>query len=338
MFLGGRRMMPNSCTRRGFTLIELLVVIAIIGVLIALLVPAVQKVREAAGRTQCQNNLRQIGLAIHNYEGNNREFPPATTRVVPNTWKHGPTWWLFIMPYVEQDNVYKKTEFPDETFYFGGSTVNSDVWKNIHFPIMECPSSPLPRFNTHSGAPGYQEPSYTCILGGDDHPSTDTTAYRGPVSDGGVIVLRGGVRHRNISDGTSNTIVVGETSDWGRDGSGNQVDIRPSDNRGFHMGTSYVGKPKGPGSMTIAGGSCTHDVNCQRCYNTTTISLALNNKNYSWSTHGGQSCIRPIQSVHPGGANVLFADAHVVLLIDSVDLQTLKNLANRDDGQVVELP
>src|SRR5207248_11335259 len=97
--------------RRGFTLVELLVVIAIIGVLVALLLPAVQAARESARRSQCNNNLKQIGLSIHNFEGVCGTFPPAMTRVDIDTWMHGPTWWVYTMPYVEQNAAYSKIQF-----------------------------------------------------------------------------------------------------------------------------------------------------------------------------------------------------------------------------------
>ena len=336
-------MRQSSSFRRAFTLIELLVVIAIIAILIALLVPAVQKVREAAARTQCQNNLKQIGLAILNYEGVYKRFPPATTRQPStNTWMHGPTWWVYILPYVEQDNVYRQTTFLNQTFWLGDSdpntTKNKPAYFDKTFSIMRCPASPLPPISTAGVDSGFQRPYYACIMGSDLHPSADKKTYgvdnRGPISAGGVIILQGGVKQPHIKDGTSNTMMVGETSDWGIDGAGAKQDMRVDNNRGFHMGTSHVGRPEGDGSMDT-GKACTHS-NCRRCYNTTTILYALNRKNFVFSFMGDLQCNRPIQSVHPGGANLLFADGHVGFGTESIDLTTFKRLADRDDGQVVE--
>jgi prepilin-type processing-associated H-X9-DG protein len=336
-------------------LIELLVVIAIIAILIGLLVPAVQKVREAANRAQCQNNLKQIGIAIHNYENLVKRLPPASTRIPdPNYWMHGPTWWVYILPYVEEDNVYKKTTFANQngvnqSFWFADTgDVNKAVYEGVVFPIMRCPSSTLPEWNLineeTSPTTGYRayEPTYTAILGSDRHPSTDTTASNGPVSDGGVLVIRvtaqQAIRISAIKDGTSNTIMVGEQSDWSDPLQSNLLysDMRSSDSRGAFMGTSYATQPKGPGSLTGCGGRNTN--NCMRCYNTTTVVTALGSRKFVFAQSGDEHCGTPIQSAHGGGANVLFADGSVQFLTTSLDLNTFKNLVDRDDGNSVELP
>src|ERR1700726_860058 len=107
----------KGARRPGFTLIELLVVIAVMSVLIGLLVPAVQKVREAAARTQCANNLKQVGLALHNYEGVNQTFPQAYKPLLspdptapPGTGTYGASAFTLILPYLEQDNVYRQID------------------------------------------------------------------------------------------------------------------------------------------------------------------------------------------------------------------------------------
>jgi prepilin-type N-terminal cleavage/methylation domain-containing protein/prepilin-type processing-associated H-X9-DG protein len=346
---------PPRTRRPAFTLIELLVVIAIIAVLIGLLLPAVQKVREAAARTKCQNNLKQIGLALHNYHGVYGVFPAATTRVDSDTWMHGPTWWVQILPYVEQDNVYKQINFARSTFWLGSTGAearNREIWRNIPFPIMQCPSSDMPEFSsaTGSGDVGYQRPFYTCIVGSDAHPSADRTGAqnRGIVSDGGVLTLRRGQRIEAITDGSSNTLVVGEQSDWMWHNNGQRLpqgsdsfnnDGRVDNNRGFHMGTSHVGFPTGNGSMTPEAGGCPH-TNCQRCYNTTTIATrGINAKTrLLFNDYGELKCNKPLTSPHSGGLNGLFGDGHIAFLTDNTPLEMLKSIVDRDDGGSVLLP
>lgn len=338
------------CSRRGFTLVELLVVIAIIGVLVGLLLPAVQSAREAARRMQCTNNLKQVGLALHNHHGVYGRLPAATTRVQIDTWMHGPTWWVYILPYIELDTAYSKLTFPRQTFWFGGAGghPNTNIWKNIPLSFMQCPSSPLPQFSTSGADSGYQRPSYTCILGADTHPSTmlANSQFRGPVADGGVITLGRGQSFGSITDGTSNTIMIGEQSGqmFHNDGStlprpvdGINADGRVDNNRGFHMGTSHVGFPSGNGSMD-AGRNCTHS-NCARCYNTTTISTrGIVSRGLVFNDFGELRCNKPLNSTHTGGINALFGDGHVQFVQENLPLATLKALVNRDEGSVVEVP
>ena len=345
--------------RSGFTLVELLVVIAIIGILVALLLPAEQAARESARRTQCNNNLKQIGLSILNFEGVYGTFPPAATRVTDpnnpnnNNWMHGPTWWVYTMPYIE-NTAYDKIEFVNKTFWLGSTgseaLANKNIWLNVRFSYMECPSSSLKRFcaSPASGDVGYQRPFYTCILGSNDHASAmnANSQFRGSISDGGVITLARGQSASNITDGTSNTVMVGEQSGQMFHNNGEKLpsvtagdsvnsDGRVDNNRGFHMGTSHVGFPSGNDSM---GPNCAHN-NCARCYNTTTINArGIVSRGLGFNDYGELRCNKPLNSQHPGGINALYADGHVGILTANIPLATLKLLVNRDDGNFVPVP
>ncbi len=208
--------------RRGFTLIELLVVIAIIAVLIGLLLPAVQKVREASARAQCSNNLKQLALAAFNYEGSNGRFPSGinavvTTKSFVNSFPSPPTpgmsfnWRIALLPYIEQGNLYNELNLLTITGTNsqynncnGPTSVGATVVKTLVCPSDIVPPSGLTTFTTGGVTYSLALASY----GGNG--GSNTGFWENSTPQDGVFAINSTVRILQITDGTSNTILMGE--------------------------------------------------------------------------------------------------------------------------------
>jgi len=334
----------RKSSRRAFTLIELLVVIAIIAILIGLLLPAVQKDREAAARMSCTNNLKQLGLALHNFHDQNNRLPPGCAEDQPpfgtaaGGW--GSSWKVYILPFVEQGNIYDKWQFNGSSSgYTNGN--NMPLVSNITIKPYRCPSSPLPAFYTTSYNGGAYEiySSYMGIAGSVDPSGSSTAAFpvasgsAGLVSGSGILCANSQVALTSITDGTSNTLMVGEQSDHLRDANGSPIPggyvaITSQGPHGWTMGAGG----QGVGMAYNSGGD-------NRTFNCTTIRFTINKRGLtnssSTGTHDNTGANIPMSSGHSGGAMGLFGDGSVKFLSNSVAYATLAQLGNKDDGTVI---
>lgn len=304
-----------SRIRRGFTLIELLVVIAIIAILIALLLPAVQQAREAARRSTCKNNLKQLGIACHNYHDTYGLFPTGS---VPTPSLHAGTgtmtnfqgneehwcWMAFILPFMEQSTIFDSLRVNDRTLANVGRALGSNPDAlNAAFPPLasfQCPSDTTgPRLKAGmrrnhfngNGFPGggtFRPPTSNYIGSCGYKDINRPNNYRTNLNNG-VLYNRSTTRIRDILDGTSNTFMIGERDE--RCGAGTWIGNRNPGGGGTHGADYSFGR----------------------------ISTPLNNPINS----GNQNCTDGFSSKHPGGGQFLFCDGSVKFISENINFQNL---------------
>jgi prepilin-type N-terminal cleavage/methylation domain-containing protein len=328
-----KRSRSKSVGWHGFTLIELLVVIAIIAVLIALLLPAVQQAREAARRTQCKNNLKQVGLALHNYLDVFSKFPIGSNNTAAGGW--GCPLWVGILPYIDEAPMFNKWDHlgqANQVGWIDGNANNGGLVNGKKMGKWHCPSSPLNELGRARGnAPlGIAIPTYAGNAGtvgafGTFNETRVRANWSGQNGLGGFFTQMDCHGINKMSDGTSNVIAMVEQSDWVVNISNisERLDARSS---GGDTNNSYgYGWPMGSAN---AG---------DRQYGITTILLPPGTKKIprganGYGDDGGGNY--PAQSAHVGGSHVLVGDGAVKFISDNIDFITFRMLLTRDDGQV----
>ena len=349
--------------RSGFTLIELLVVIAIIAVLIALLLPAVQQAREAARRTQCKNNLKQLGLALHNFHDTFNRFPagcmpdlnggqtdPGQGAIAGVQQAWGSSWKVHILPYIDQAPIYTRWQFLNNSGYVNGNNMSTTtpLVHGLTISAYRCPASLLPEkygssnnngaiqmFTTYTGTSGAATNSGTLNVNPFNQFSTGGGGW---VSGNGTLFPNSRTNMKDLADGTSNVFIVHEESDHQRDANGAIITggfsaITSQGPHGWTMGATS--DTRIPPDFQNGGGD-------NRSFNCATIRYPINQRAVGGTGNCGTTgaCDNtgtnvPMNSTHTGGAHVLMGDGAVRFLSQNMDLLNLFRLASGKDSQPV---
>jgi prepilin-type N-terminal cleavage/methylation domain-containing protein/prepilin-type processing-associated H-X9-DG protein len=357
--------------RRGFTLIELLVVIAIIAVLIALLLPAVQAAREAARRIQCTNNLKQIGLGLHNYHQINNSFPPGAVPWLDNAMtamgnNYSASAHARMLPNLEQQPLYNAMNWNLSVINLArdnGTAANSTVTATP-LSVFLCPSNTPPNWAFEGSGPlaGFLAPG-NCYFASMGSSLEFSGAETGGPPNGPFQYAGSAIGINNITDGTSNTIAFGE---W-KTGDGNQSIVSiPTDT--IFLGRNPVGTARNDGTMVMPNAVLASSLlpwatlcaqfegtdrtnqtsDLGRCWAFGLNSYTMGNTllppnpkypNCSTVSVASNAIQNPgmwgMSSYHPGGANILLCDGSVRFLKDSVNMQTVWALGSRSGGEVI---
>jgi len=337
--------------RRGFTLIELLVVIAIIAILIALLLPAVQQAREAARRTQCKNNLKQIGLGLHNYESTFGSFPMGYVDVLNGNQAHkdgGWAWDAYILPYIDQAPLYNTLDFTRHPYgvVASGATTQANVnAMSVVQPGFKCPSDIGPptkgdNSGNANGLANHALSNYMGCIGAFDGDACDDTTNPTYIIVGprynGLLTVNKCRKIRDVTDGTSNAISTGEVSylQFQQDVNGANI----ASDRNYQYG-----------NITTGGGpDCNrNNANQNGAFN----HIRATRKKLNGPPLNASTMWRAFQSKHVGGAHFGLCDGSVRFISENIDhtntnaggsdqfingpYGTYQRLGAINDGQVV---
>jgi prepilin-type N-terminal cleavage/methylation domain-containing protein/prepilin-type processing-associated H-X9-DG protein len=321
--------------RRGFTLIELLVVIAIIAVLIGLLLPAVQKVREAANRTQCSNNLKQIGLAMHNYESDRKRFPVGglSAPLAPLGKASNASALVQLLPYLEQANLYNKADLNQSM----QDPANDPSVTTQEIPIFLCPSDLNVGRIVNYGRCNYLASIGASATASNTDPSTGGAFHRPafPATPPPPPGAAKGWRIADIIDGTSNTAAFSEVK------RGPMHGTTPKDLMVYQIATIVDNAPTGCNvtsgtTFSYAGGEYFRAaVLWTAFYNHTVVP---NDTTYNYCVDG--SLLKGhmgARSYHPSGVNMVMCDGSVHFITNSISLVTWMAMGTRGGGEVFDL-